>query len=203
VVHHADYLKARDDHALCGVALTQSSAVAQADAEGAVCVDCEAQLIVYHLEWWRETALAATAELEKLRAEHGVPGTDDSEASVITPETHRVDESDQTEPATFLDRARRDLVELCRQFEGAVPFYRLKNAMQDFNDGLDDPGRALLAEEVHPHGSLIRWATTEVEALGLTVTNNRVRENNEMQWEDWLQESQPAPKVTKRRFGRR
>ena len=73
--------------------------------------------------------------------------------------------------------------------------------MQEFSDKLDDHERVLLAQEIGSDGSLIRWATTEVEGLGLSVTNNRVQENTDMMWEEWLQESQQAPK-TKRRFGR-
>jgi hypothetical protein len=74
--------------------------------------------------------------------------------------------------------------------------------MQDFNDRLDDHDRMLLAQEVASSGSLIRWATMEVESLGLSITNNRVQENAEMTWEEWLQESKQAPTKTKRRFGR-
>jgi hypothetical protein len=197
VAHHADYLKGRDDHTLCGVALSTPTALGPTDAAGAVCPDCEAQLVVYHLEWWREKALTATAELEELRAKHSeVPEPD------ATPEL----DDTRTEPvptdATYLDRARREVVELCRQFEGAVPFFRLKNTMQDFSDRLDDPQRALLAQEVGADSSLLRWATTEVESLGLTVTNNRVQENSDMMWEEWLQESQQAAPKSKRRFGR-
>jgi hypothetical protein len=75
--------------------------------------------------------------------------------------------------------------------------------MQDFSDTLNDDERALLAREIGSDSSLIRWATTEVEALGLTVTNNRVQENSDMMWQEWLQESQQqVPTKTKRRFGR-
>ena len=111
-------------------------------------------------------------------------------------------ESAPAEASTFLDHARRELTDLCRRFDGAVPFYRLNNTMQDFSDKLDDHDRVLLAQEIGSDGSLIRWATTEVEVLGLSVTNNRVQENSEMTWEEWLQESQQAPTKAKRRFGR-
>jgi hypothetical protein len=53
-----------------------------------------------------------------------------------------------TEATTFLDRARRELTEVCRQFDGAVPFFRLNNTMQNFSDKLDDRERALLAQEI-------------------------------------------------------
>ena len=49
---------------------------------------------------------------------------------------------------------------------------RLKNAMQEFSDKLDTDERVLLAQEIGGDGTLIRWSTTEVEALGWQVTNN-------------------------------
>ena len=70
VVHHADYLNHRDDHALCGVAFENPATLAQADSADAMCPDCEAQLVVYHLEWWRGRAQAATAELQELRVKY-------------------------------------------------------------------------------------------------------------------------------------
>ena len=70
MVHHADYLNHRDDHALCGVAFENPATPAQPDSADAMCPDCEAQLVVYHLEWWREKAQAATAELEELRVKY-------------------------------------------------------------------------------------------------------------------------------------
>jgi hypothetical protein len=74
--------------------------------------------------------------------------------------------------------------------------------MQDFSDKLSDDERLLLDRAIGSDSSLIRWATTKVESLGLSVTNNRVRENSDMSWQDWLQESQQVPTKTKRRFGR-
>ncbi len=68
--------------------------------------------------------------------------------------------------------------------------------MQDFSDTLTDDERVLLAQEVGSDSSLIRWATTEIEILGLSVTNNRVQENSDMMWQEWLQESQQAPTKT-------
>lgn len=209
MVHHADYVSARDDQALCGVALQNPTALAQPDSADALCPDCEAQLVEYHLEWWRERALAATSELEELRVEYrelqGRAGSQrlDSVTAQVEEDTSTEGPADQAEvePTTFLGRARREIAELCRQFDSALPFYRLNNLMQEFSDKLGDDERALLAQEIGPDSSLIRWATAEVEILGLSVTNNRVQENSDMMWEEWLQESQPAPK-TKRRFGR-
>lgn len=208
LVHHADYLNRRDNHALCGVALEDPATLSQASGADAVCTDCEAKLVVYHLEWWRARAQAATAELEVLRVKYRelAQSADTESPHVATAEVEQnqfvaAAESAPSEATTFLDRARRELAELCRQFDDAVPFFRLKNTMQEFSDKLDDHERVLLAQEIGPDSSLIRWATTEVETLGLSVTNNRVQENSDMTWEEWLQESQQAPK-TKRRFGR-
>jgi hypothetical protein len=200
VVHHADYLDARDDHALCGAALLNSTALPQRDTTDALCPDCETRLVVYHLEWWRETAQAATTELEKLRAMYrelqeraGTPHP----ASAPTHVVHA-----EAQPATLIDQARRELTELCQQFDGAVPYRRLKNTMQAFSDRLDTHQRVLLAEAIGTDGSLIRWATTTVETLGWQVANSPIQENSEMMWEEWLQESHQEPKKTKRRFGR-
>ncbi|GFG55571.1 hypothetical protein [Mycolicibacterium agri] len=186
-----------DDRALCGAALHDPTPVPQVDVAEALCPDCEARLTAYHLEWWRAKALALTAELEALRAKH--PELVETPDTAVAPAPAA---EEQTEPAaTILDGARRELAELLLQFEGAVPFYRLKNAMQDFSDRLSDDDRLRLAQEIGPDSSLIRWATAEVERRGLSVANNRVQKNEVMMWQEWLQESQPAPKP-KRRFGR-
>jgi hypothetical protein len=206
-VHHADYLNALDDHALCGDVLKDPTASTQLDTADALCPDCEARLVVYHLEWWRSRALAVTAELDALRVKYPelVQSADTESPDVPAAEEVEQDQaadSAPTQATTFLDRARRELTELCGQFDGAVPFYRVNNTMQDFNDNLNDDERVLLAREIGSDSSLIRWATTEVESLGLSVTNNRVQENSDMAWQEWLQESQQVPTKTKRRFGR-
>ena len=145
-------------------------------------------------------AQAATAELEELRAKYRAltqfADTDSPHSATTEVEHDLVDspaETAQIEATSFLDRARRELTELSRQFDSAVPFYRLNNLMQEFSDKLDDDERVLLAQEIGPDSSLIRWATTEVEVLGLSVTNNRIQENSDMMWQEWLQESQQAP----------
>jgi hypothetical protein len=213
VVHHADYLDARDDHALCGAALLNLTALPQRDTTDAVCPDCETRLVVYHLQWWRETAQAATTELEKLRAMYREL---QERAGTLHPASAptQVDEGGNEEdeqdlvvhadapPATLIDQARRELTELCQQFDGAVPYRRLKNTMQAFSDRLDTHQRVLLAEEIGTDGSLIRWATHKVEALGWQVANSPIQENSEMMWQEWLQESHQEPKKAKRRFGR-
>ncbi len=194
MVHHADYLEHRDDHALCGAALASPAAPAEA-GDAQPCPDCESRLVLYHLEWWREKALAATAELDELRAKYGV---------APEPPPAETPEPAETEPApqTLLDRARRELTELCRQFDGAVPFVRLKKAMQDFSDGLDTNQRVQLAQEIGGDGTLIRWSTNEVETLGWQVTNNPMKGETEASWDAWIQDSYQTPAKTKRRFGR-
>jgi hypothetical protein len=205
-VHHVDYLSARSDQALCGVAIQNATALAETASADALCPDCEAQLVIYHLEWWRSRALAVTAELEALRVKYPElvqsAGTESARLAASEVEHDHAARSAPTEATTYLGHARRQLVELCSQFDGAVPFYRLNKTMQEFSDMLNDDERAVLAREIGSESSLIRWATTEVESLGLSVTNNRVQENSDMMWQEWLQESQQVPTKTKRRFGR-
>jgi hypothetical protein len=220
VLHHVDYLNRREDHALCGIALENPIAQAEAGTP-AVCPDCEAKLTVYHLEWWRETAEAATAELELLRVkyreleEYVDTQRRQSDPTQIAEElgdqiadnSLRGGEEPTADPAeaqstTFLDQARRELTELVGQFEAAVPYWRLKNTMQAFSDKLDTHERVLLAQEIGADGSLIRWSTTEVEALGRSVSNSPVQEETEAMWETWHQDSYQPPKRTKGRFGR-
>ncbi|MGZ5397678.1 MAG: hypothetical protein ACXWEI_20195 [Mycobacterium sp.] len=199
VAHHADYLDRREDHALCGAAIENATTLTQVGSADAICPDCEEKLVLYHLEWWREKALAATVELETLRAKH--PELAESPAQVEQEPDDSTDEP-AAEPTTFLDHARRELATLCREFDEAVPYFRLKNTMQAFSDRLESDERVLLAEEIGADGSLIRWSTTQVEILGLHVANNPVREETEAMWEDWVQDSYQAPKKAKRRFGR-
>ncbi len=197
VVHHADYLVRRDNYALCGATLQDAVTLPQAGSADAVCPDCERKLVLYHLEWWREKALAATAELDALRAKYGV---DQSPAEVE--QDGPTEEPEETEPTTLLDHARRELATLCREFDEAVPYFRLKNTMQAFSDRLESDERVLLAQEIGGDGTLIRWATTEVEALGWHVSNSPVQGDSEATWDAWIQDSYEAPKKAKRRFGR-
>ena len=213
VVHHADYFNHLDDRALCGVALENPTTPAEQGRADAMCPDCEAHLVVYHLEWWRGRAQAATAELDELRVKYReLEDYADTQRRQLTPahagegpigETS-VSAAEQAEPRpkTLLDHARRELAELCRQFDGAVPYFRLKNTMQAFSDKLETHERVLLAQEIGTNGSLIRWSTTEVEALGWSVLNNPVQQDSSDMWEDWVQVSGQAPKKTKRRLGR-
>jgi hypothetical protein len=209
VVHHTDYLNSRDDHALCGAAFPNLTAQTDTDTTDALCPDCEARLVEYHLAWWRERALAATAELEDLRTQYrelqeraGIQPVASTPAKVEHAEQADVDHDEAELSTTFLGQARRELTTLCKQFDGAVPHFRLKKTMGAFSDRLDDHQRALLAEEIGADGSLIRWATIQVETMGRQVSNSPVQENTEMMWEEWLQETPQAPTKTKRRFGR-
>ncbi len=210
MLHHSDYLSHRDNHALCGTALPGPTALTEPDSVDTLCPDCEAKLVEYHLEWWRERAEAATAELDELRVKYrelqeqaGTQPPAAAQAQVDEPRGDQTPADDaEAELTPFLAQARQELTELCRQFDGAVPYWRLKNTMQDFNDRLETHQRVLLAEEIGSDGSLIRWATTKVETLGWQVTNSPVHENTEMMWEEWLNESHQSPKKAKRRFGR-
>lgn len=211
MLHHADYLNRRDDHALCGLAFENPITQAETSGGDEICPDCAAKLPAYHVEWWRERAEAATAELELLRVKYrelqayvdtprptpDSPGLGDKELQGGAP-----DEQGETEPTTFLDRARRELADLVGQFEDAVPYWRLKNTMQAFSDTLDTDERVLLAQEIGADGSLVRWSTRQVEAFGRCVTNSPVHEESEATWETWVQESYQEPKNSKRRFGR-
>jgi hypothetical protein len=210
VVHHADYLNTRDDHALCGVELKNPSVVPETATAGALCSACQAKLVVYHLQWWRQKAEAAIAELEELRGKNrelqghtGTPRLATGSAELDVDSSGAVDDDPAvTGSTTFLDQAQQELVELCRQFDGAVPYFRLNRIMQAFSDRLDAGQRVFLAQEIGSDGSLIRWATTKVETLGWQVTNNRVGENSDRMWEEWLEESRQAPSKSKRRVGR-
>ena len=62
------------------------------DIAAALCPDCEAQLVVYHLEWWRSRALAVTAELEALRVKYRelAPSADTESPDVPAAEVEQV-----------------------------------------------------------------------------------------------------------------
>lgn len=214
-VHHADYLNRRGDHALCGEPLETPATLGQTGRPDTVCPDCEARLVEYHLMWWRERALAATAELDELRVKYRELTTDtDSQrrSSGSTPEDRSESREEpqrystagqaEVEPSTFLGQARRELLELCRQFDRAVPYWRLKNTMQAFSDKLNTDERVLLAREVGTDSSLMRWCTKEVESLGWSVTGSPVQEESEAMWDAWTHDSYQTPKKNKWRLGR-
>jgi hypothetical protein len=220
VVHHLDYLNGRDDHALCGVALENPAPLDPTIRPVAVCADCEAKLVEYHLEWWRERAEAATAELDELRVKYreladsvdnrsrhvaGDSSGENLESRRETggePQAGSTAEEGETTPVSLLDQARKELLELCRRFDEAVPFWRVKNSMDAFSDKLNSDQRVLLAQEIGADGSLIRWCTREIESLGLRVTNNPVQADADAMMDAWTEDYYQTPKKTKWRLGR-
>jgi hypothetical protein len=219
VVHHGDYLNRRDDQALCGAALENPAPLDPSSRPVAVCPDCEAKVVEYHLKWWRERTEAATAELDELRVKYRALAeyVDDerrqvTEVSGEKPESRReIDEEPrasataeegETTPTPLLDRARKELLELCRQVEEAVPYWRLKNSMEAFSDTLEPDERVLLAREIGAEGSLIRWCTREIEGLGRQVANNPVHGDADDMMDAWTQDLYQTPKKTKWRLGR-
>ena len=215
VVHHVDYLNNRDDHALCGVAFESPAPPEPTIRPVSDCPDCEAKLAEYHLIWWRERAEAATAELDGLRVKYrelaelvgSQPGQVDElqdQAQVSDPTGPGPEAADQDEQtsASFLDQARKELQELCRRSEEAVPYWRLKNAMDAFSDTLSSDERVLLAQEIGADGSLIRWCTAEIERLGFQVTNSPVHGDADDMADAWTHDLYQTPKKTKWRLGR-
>jgi len=229
VVHHGDYLNRRDDQPLCGVALENPAQLDPTIRPVAVCPDCEAKLAEYHLKWWRERAEATKAELDELRVKYRelaeyvdnqrrpVGGLQHSalvgeDRSGENPESRReiggipqagsTAEQDESTPASLLDQARKELLELCRQFDETVPYFRVKNSMDAFNDKLSSDERVLLAHEIGADGSLIRWCTKEIEGLGWQVTNNPVHGDADEMMEAWTQDFYQTPKKTRWRLGR-
>jgi hypothetical protein len=229
VVHHRDYLNRRDDHALCGVVFDNPAPLGSTIRPVSVCPDCEAKLAEYHLTWWRETAEAATAELDGLRVKYrelaeyvdnqhrqvaglelpahvrGDPSGENLESRREgdgEPQIGSTAEEGETTPASLLDQARKELLELCRRFDDAVPFWRVKNSMDAFNNKLNSDERVLLAQEIGAGGAFIRWCTTEIEALGWRVTNNPVHGDADEMMDAWTQDLYQTPKKTRWRLGR-
>jgi hypothetical protein len=229
VVHHEDYLDSRDDLALCGTAFQEPTRMSQTARPTAVCPDCEAKLMEYHLMWWRDRARAAMAENDELRTKyrelaenaddrHGQPaaaqppaqGRDSSSREqpgghVKDPEEPQGDSTAQrpgSKPESLLDHARRELVELCQQFDEAVPYRRVKNTMQSFSDRLNSNERVLLAQQIGNDGSLLRWSTTELQNQGWHITDNPLQGEPEAMWDAWTRDSQQRPKQSRWRLGR-
>jgi hypothetical protein len=209
-VHHQNYLNHRNDQALCGLAFANPAPLDPTFRPAAVCPDCEAKLVEYHLTWWRERAEAATAELDELRVRYrelaGDAGSELPQAAgslrEIEPQAGPAAEQGETTPTPLLDLARKELVELCRRFDESVPYFRLKNCMDAFSDKLTPDDRVLLAEEIGAEGSLIRWCTKEIEARGWQVTNSPVHSDADTMMDAWTEDYYQTPKKTKRRFGR-
>ncbi|RAV13942.1 hypothetical protein DQP55_09405 [Mycolicibacterium sp. GF69] len=201
-VHHRDYLNRDDDHALCGVAFENPTPLDEPADDVAICPDCAARLAEYHARWWRHRALAAEAELEELRTKYLSDEAHRPAPAADAPATDVPTADDEKEPASLLDHARRELLALCRQCDEAIPYWRLKTAMQKFSDTLSTDQRVLLAQEIGADGSLIRWCTTEIVNLGRQVTNSPVQEESEAMWDAWTHDAYQTPKKTKWRLGR-
>jgi hypothetical protein len=229
VVHHEDYLNCRNDQALCGITFENPAQVGPTIRPVQVCPDCEAKLVDYHLKWWRESAEAATAELDGLRVKYrelaeyvdnqrrqvaglhhpaqlgGDPNGENPEIRREIdgePQAASTAEQDETTPTSLLDEARKELLELCRPFDEAVPYWRVKNSMDAFSDKLKSDERVLLAQEIGADGSLIRWCTKEIEGLGLQVTNSPVHGDTDAMMDAWIEDFHQTPKKTKWRLGR-
>ena len=215
VVHHRDYLDDREDQALCGVAFEKSTQLSPTVRPGAVCPDCEAKLAEYHVKWWRETAEAATAELDELRVRYRelseyvdnqrpqVAGLPESRHEIeAEPQAAATGEQVETTPGSLLDQARKELVELCRPFDESIPYWRVKNSIDAFNEKLESDDRVRLANEIGADGSFTRWCVREIEGFGLQVTNSPVHGDPEDMMEAWTQDVRQSPKKTKWRMGR-
>ena len=229
VVHHEDYLNRHNDQALCGITFENPTQLGPPIGPVPVCPDCTAMLAEYHLKWWRERAEAATAELDGLRVNYrelservdnqrrqvaGLPQPAQvgGDPSGETPEIRReidgepragsIAERDEPTPTSLLDQVRKELLELCRPFDEAVPYWRVKNSMDAFSDKLKSDERVLLAQQVGADGSLIRWCTKEIEGLGLQVTNNPVHGDTDAMMDAWIEDFHQAPKKAKWRMGR-
>jgi hypothetical protein len=172
-------------------------------------------VVEYHLTWWRERAEAAFAELDELRAKYRElaeqvdnqrrsEGEDPDSCAQRegASQDDSIAEEAETEPTTFLGHARRELLDLCRQFEGTIPYWRLKNTMHAFSDKLTSDERVLLAQEIGAEGSLIRWCTTQIESLGWRVTDNPVSGEAEAMMDAWIDDAYQTPKKNRWRLGR-
>ena len=207
VVHHQNYLHHRHDQALCGLTFENPAQLDPTFRPAAVCPDCEAKLVEYHLAWWRERAEAATAELDELRAMYReLTETADNEENTAEPSAQIGEEPQAVPiggtPTPLLYRARKELVELCRRFDESVPYFRLKNCMDAFSDKLTSDERVSLAEEIGAEGSLIRWCTKELEGRGWQVTNSPVHSDADTMMDAWTEDYYQTPKKTKWRMGR-
>ncbi|MDT5018249.1 MAG: hypothetical protein QOD39_4409 [Mycobacterium sp.] len=219
VVHHQDYLNPGNDQPLCGATFAKPAELDPTVRPVAVCPDCQAKLPEYHLKWWRERAVAATAELDELRVKYRelVEGVDNSapvtgDPSGESPESRSeiveapaagaTSDQGETTPTPLLDLARNELLDLCRPFDDAVPFWRVKKSIDAFNDELESDERVLLAHEIGADGNFIRWCIREIEGLGWQVTNSPVHGNADDMMDAWAQDLYHPPKKTKRRLGR-
>jgi hypothetical protein len=229
VVHHGDYLNRLNSQALCGVAFEKPALLGPTTGPVAVCPDCEAKLAEYHLEWWRERAETATAELDGLRVKYrelaeyvdnqrrqvaglehpapvmGDPSGENSESRREIdgePQSGSIGKQGETTTTPLLDQARKELIELCGRFDETVPHWRVKKSMDAFSDKLKSDERVLLAHEIGADGSFMRWCTREIEGLGWQVTNSPVHGDANEMMDAWIQDFNQPPKKTKWRLGR-
>jgi hypothetical protein len=202
VVHHQNYLNNRNDQALCGLAFENPAPLDATFRPAAVCPDCEARLVEYHLRWWREKAESATAELYELRIKYRQLVGDNEEVGAAASVKEEPVALATAGPTPLLDRARNELAELCRRFDESVPYFRVKNCMDAFSDKLTSEERVLLAEEIGADGSLIRWCTKELEGRGWQVTNSPVHSDADTMMDAWTEDYYQTPKKTKWRMGR-
>jgi hypothetical protein len=93
-------------------------------------------------------------------------------------------------------------VALCRPFDEAVPYWRVKKSIDAFDDKLKSDERVLLAHEIGADGNFIRWCVKEIEGLGLRVTNSPVHGDANDMMDAWTQDLHQPPKTTKWRLGR-
>jgi hypothetical protein len=197
VVHHSDYLNRSNDQPLCGATFEKPARLDPTIHPVAVCPDCEAKLPEYHVKWWREKAEAATAELDELRAKYR-----EDPAPVAEPQADPTSEQAETTSTSILDRARKELLELCRRSDETVPYWRVKNSTDAFSDKLKSDERLLLAQEIGADGNFIRWCIREIEGLGLQVTDSPVHGDASDMMDAWAHDLYPPPKKTKWRLGR-
>lgn len=229
VVHHQDYLNGGSDQPLCGAAFEKPARLGPTIRPVTVCPDCVAKLAEYHVKWWREKAEEAAAELDGLRGKYrelaeyvdnqhrpvaglqhpapvmGDPSGEHPESrSEIDgePQADATTEHGETTPTSLLDQARKELVELCRPFDEAVPYWRVKNSVDAFSDKLKSDERLLLAHEIGADGPFTRWCIREIEGLGWQVTNSPVNGDADDMMDAWAQDLYQPPKKTKWRLGR-
>lgn len=201
-MHHSDYLNRSNDQPLCGATLEKPVRLDPTIHPVAVCPDCEAKLPEYHLIWWRQTAEAATAELDELRAKYRELTQDVDDRRPVPLTEDPIGDQVDTTPTSLLDQARRELLELCRRSDETVPYWRVKNTTDAFTDKLKSDERLVLAQEIGADGNFVRWFIREIEGLGLQVTDSPVHGDANDMMDAWTQEFYQPPKKTKWRLGR-
>ena len=179
VAHHADYLERREDHALCGATLENADTLINQAVPTQFALTAKKNWFATISNGGASKALAATAELETLRAKYGeLDGT----PLVQLEEEGSTEEPAETEPTTLLDHATRTRGPLSG-IRRRGPLCSPEEHEQAFSERLESHERLVLAQEIGGDGSLMRWSTTAVKALGLHVANNPVQEEPEAMWD--------------------